>query len=347
MNVNLPTSMQWPCVAREHVPLAGRTTLKVGGSARWLLEPNTPEQLFEAYNACREAGIEPRILGGGANLIIADGEHAGVTLSTERLARTFRPLEIDEPPTPDALDVDPDNERGIRNDAASMGEIKAPAIDHDNPRLVAWAGATMPGLVRAAGELGWSGLEGLIGVPGHIGGGIAMNAGGRWGELFDVVELVRVITRSGELIDVPRADCQPSYRNGGLDALDGVIVVGVVLKLQLDNKLAVKARAREYLLEKRAAQPVTEASAGCIFKNPTELYQGERVGAGLLIDRLGLKGRARGKAHVSPLHGNFIVNEGGATATDVIELIREVRREVAERTGIELEVEVRRWGVEL
>ena len=149
--------------------------------------------------------------------------------------------------------------------------------------------------------------------------------------------------RDGEMRDVPRSETSPRYRNGGLDALDSVIVVGAVLKLEVDNKTAVRARARDFLLEKRAAQPVTEASAGCIFKNPTALYQGEKLGAGQLIDRLGLKGLSIGKAQVSHLHGNFIVNHGGATATDVLELIQAIQRAVFDQSGIELEIEVRRW----
>jgi UDP-N-acetylenolpyruvoylglucosamine reductase len=335
--------MKWPCVAREFVPLGQRTTLKVGGQARYLLEPSKPEELLAAYQACRERGIEPRILGGGANLIIADGVLDGVVITTERMGRTFRPLETDQPATPDALDLDPNADDSIKRDAQSLTDITAPAFDQKNPRLVTWAGASMPGVVRAASDLGWTGLEGLIGVPGQIGGGLAMNAGGRWGELFDVVELIRIITRDGEMRDVPRSETSPRYRNGGLDALDAVIVVGAVLKLEVDNKTAVRARARDFLLEKRAAQPVTEASAGCIFKNPTALYQGEKLGAGQLIDRLGLKGLSIGKAQVSHLHGNFIVNHGGATATDVLELIQAIQRAVFDQSGIELEIEVRRW----
>jgi UDP-N-acetylmuramate dehydrogenase len=342
-------TLTWPCAARAHVDLAPRTTLKVGGRAEWLLEPATPEELAAAYTAAREAGFEPRILGGGANLIIQDGLLEGVVLSTERLRRTFRPLETTDAIPAGALDTSDDAAEAesiaadARSLAAASGEITAPAIDRSNPRLVAWAGASIPGLVRTASELGWTGLEGLIGVPGSLGGGITMNAGGRWGELFDVVELVRVIGTDGELRDVLRADCQPSYRDGGLAAIDAAVVVGAVLCLELAHKKEVKERAREYLFEKRAVQPVTEASAGCIFKNPTELFEGEPVGAGLLIDRLGLKDRRRGAARVSPIHGNFIINEGGATATDVLALIHDLQREVEDKTGIQLEIEVKCW----
>jgi len=345
-------SPTWPCVARSHIELAKRTTLKVGGVAETFIEPSTPEELAAAYLAAREAGFAPtdiRVLGGGANLIIRDGVLGGVTISTELLRRTFRPLVTSDEMPAGALDTSDDAEAresiaaDARSLAAAAGEISAPAIDRGNPRLVVWAGATMPGLVRTASELGWTGLEGLIGVPGSLGGGIAMNAGGRWGELFDVVELIRVIGTDGVLRDVNRDACQPGYRNGGLAAIDAAIVVGAVLKLELANKKEVQARAREYLFEKKAVQPVTEASAGCIFKNPTQFYDGERVGAGLLIDRLGLKDRRRGAARVSPVHGNFIINEGGATATDVLGLIDDLQREVADQTGISLEIEVKRW----
>ena len=347
----------WPCPALRGAELGPRTTLKVGGRAAWLLEPGDPDVLREAWLAAREAGCDfrrydteedlaadrgsssgpgaptLRVLGGGANLVVGDGDLDMVVLATSAMRRTFRPLDPGEALT---------EEEAV---ASSVGvhEPAAPSIAVDDPRLVCWAGASMPGLVRTATELGWTGLEGLIGVPGNLGGGLAMNAGGKWGELWDVVDLVRVLTPDGELVDVPRDQASPGYRDGGLDRIGAAVVVGAVLRLELSTKKEVEGRAREFLFEKRAAQPVTEASAGCVFQNPSEEWQGRRWSAGLLIDHLGLKGRRRGAAVVSELHGNYLLNEGGATAADVFALIDELRHEVADRTGIELAVEVKRW----
>ena len=326
---------EWPCVALAKAPLAHRTTLKVGGSTEWLLEPGDPDELRDAWLAARERGYTPRLLGGGANLIIEDGLHPGVVISTERVRRTFRPLEPGQT-------IDPENL--TKEEAMQLLDIKAPAIAQDDPRLIVWAGASLPGLVRAASDLGWSGLEGLIGVPGTLGGAIAMNAGGRWGEMWDVVDMVRVLNVDGEFVDIPRAEASPSYRNGGMG---DNIVVGAVLRLRLDHKKVVAERAREYLLAKRKVQPVTEASAGCMFKNPGGPKAGgeaaEGLSAGRLIDELGLKGRSRGGAVISELHGNFVVNRGGATSEDVFGLIEELIQVVGEQRGVDLEVEVKRW----
>ena len=328
-------SIEWPCVALANSPLAKRTTLKVGGSAEWLLEPSTPDELREAYLVAKEHKLEIRVLGGGANLIIDDGVLPGVVISTERVRRTFRPLDPGEVIHPDDM---------TEEQANKLFDIEAPAIAVNDPRLIVWAGASLPGLVRAASLLGWSGLEGLIGVPGTLGGGIAMNAGGRWGELWDVVDMVRILRPDGEFEDIQRADANPGYRNGGLGEC---IVVGAVLRLTLDNKHRVAARQREYLLEKCKVQPVTESSAGCIFKNPGGPKAGGEnsgeISAGRLIDELGLKGLERGAAAVSKLHGNFIVNRGGATATDVFGLISEIQSRVQEARNVELEIEVKRW----
>ncbi len=302
--------------------------MKVGGHVEWLLEPTSPEELREAWLAARELGGPLRILGGGANLLIHDGLLPGVVIATDRLDRLFRPGIHSEQ---DPLDARPED----------MGCV-APAERTHDPRLVAWCGTSLPGIVRAAQELGWSGLEGLVGVPGQLGGGIAMNAGGRWGELWDVVELVRLLTPDGEIVDRVRADCAPAYRNGNLA---GAVVLGAVLRLEPENKHAVKDRMRQYLLEKKAVQPVTESSSGCIFKNPDPERSAGRS-AGKLIDDLGLKGLTRGAAEVSRLHGNFIINTGGAQACDVVSLIDEVTRRVEDETGIHLEQEVQVWSAE-
>ena len=298
--------------------------MRVGGRVQWLLEPKTPDELCRALESAREQGLPVRMLGGGANLIVQDGELPGVVIATDCLDRVFRP----DVSTGD----DPFEEE------APVSRV-APVARDDDPRLVAWCGSSLPGLVRKASELGWTGLEGLVGVPGHLGGGVMMNAGGRWGDLWDVIESVRVLGMDGEVRDLARADCDPQYRDGNLG---DVVVVAAVLKLTPDNSFAVKDRAKQYLLEKNKLQPVTEASSGCIFKNPDpELSDGR--GAGKLIDDLGLKGLEKGAAMVSQRHGNFIINQGGATSADVLGLIDEVRARVADATGIELGIEVRRW----
>jgi UDP-N-acetylenolpyruvoylglucosamine reductase len=216
-----------------------------------------------------------------------------VVIATERLRRLFRPESEDDP-----------------GEFALPTSRVAPVERTRDPRLVAWCGATLPSLVQAAKALGWSGLEGLAGVPGKLGGGIAMNAGGRVGELWDVVERVRVIDERGELVDLERSQCAPRYRDGGLG---GRVVVGAVLRLAVDHPEAVKERTRDYLVAKNRVQPVSELSAGCIFKNPDPALSGGRS-AGRLVEECGGKGRVRGGAIVSELHGNFIVNRAGATS---------------------------------
>lgn len=319
-------TLDWPCAALREAELAGRTTIRVGGRAEWLLEPAHPDEFVAAWNAARERGFEPRVLGGGANLIVPDGVLRGVVITTERMLRVFRPHADD----------------GAREgDEFTPQRLALVPLEREaDARLVAWAGCSLPGLVRVTRDLGWSGFEALAGVPGHLGGGIAMNAGGRFGATWDVVESVRVLTPEGELRQLARAQCSPRYRDGALGA---AIVLGAVLRFRVDQRAAVQARVREYLRQKSAVQPVTERSSGCVFKNPDpELSDGRS--AGELVEAAGAKGLARGDAHVSEKHGNFIVNRGRARARDVLDLIEEVRARVADHGGIRLENEVKVWS---
>jgi UDP-N-acetylmuramate dehydrogenase len=295
--------------------------MHVGGTAEWLLEPATPQELAQAVCAARESGCEPRILGGGANLIVGDGVLPGVVIATDRMKRLFRPR---------------DASAGL---AAEADARIAPSPREEGLCLVAWAGTTHQKLVSTASELGWSGLECLAGVPGQAGGGVAMNAGGRWGEMWDVVQRVLVVDERGELVELPRAECAPRYRNGGLGAK---IVASALLELELDSVAAVRERTREYLLSKNEVQPVSEWSAGCVFENPPKELSGG-LSAGQLVERCGLKGTRVGDAEISPLHGNFVVNRGRATARDVLALIDLARAKVADATGVRLELEVKVW----
>ena len=180
--------------------------MKVGGRAEFLLEPANPQELAEAYLAAREwcdehPERELRVLGGGANLIIPDGTLQGVVLGTDRMRRVFRPHE--------EQDDDP-----LKSGEGTVPNARVAFDRESDPRLVAWCGASMPGLARMATQLGWTGLEGLVGVPGSLGGGLAMNAGGRWGEVWDTVERVMVLDPEGELRELTRDECTPGYRNG-------------------------------------------------------------------------------------------------------------------------------------
>ncbi len=322
------SSKSWPCAALADADLSARTTIGVGGRAEWLLEPATPEELRKAIAAAREEGFVSRILGGGANLIVGDGRLAGVVIATDRLQRLFRPGR-DVPSEESLRDLGPDLR--VAPDPRSG--------DDEDARFVAWAGVSMPRVVSATQKLGWTGLEGLVGVPGNVGGGVAMNAGGRWGEMWDAVERVLLVDERGQFRELPREECAPAYRNGNLGTS---VVASAVLRLRPDDPARVLERCRDYLGQKKRAQPVTEKSAGCIWKNPDPAKSGG-LSAGQLVERCGCKGRARGDAVVSPLHGNFVLNRGRATASDVLLLIREVHDLVLEKSGVDLEREVKVW----
>ena len=320
-------SSDWPCAALPSASLRERTTLKVGGTVEWLVEPKSPEELVAAVKHAREQGISVRILGGGANLLIVSETLAGCVISTDNMNRNFRPTDLEEGSELAGAD-------------APLARV-APAPASEDPRLVLWAGMRLQGLVRVAYELGFRGVELLSGVPGHVGGALAMNAGSRdWG-FWDQVERVWLLDpRSGEVFERRREECSPTYRDGHLE---GTIALACVLHFEPDDKTLLKRESLDYLRAKDAAQPVKLRSAGCVWKNP-DPEQSDGRGAGKLVDDLGLTGLAVGDAVVSSQHGNFVLNNGGATGREVLELIEEVERRVLEETGIQLAREVRQWG---
>lgn len=202
------------------------------------------------------------------------------------------------------------------------------------PVVRAAAGEPLPGLIRLAERHGLAGLERFAGIPGTIGGALAGNAGGPAGAgaIGDRVRRVRVLGRDGVARWLPREALGLRYR--GAD-LDGAYVLAVELALERGDRAALKAARQEALRRKAAIQPLDARSAGCFFKNPP----GDS--AGRLIDACGLKGLSRGGARVSPVHANFVVNDGDATVDDVLALACEVRRRVREARGVVLEAEVR------
>ncbi len=207
-------------------------------------------------------------------------------------------------------------------------------IRWDGPQVTAGAAVDMAKLTLASARRGLSGLECMAGVPGTLGGCIRMNAGGKYGEIGSVVRRVWTVDRSGCRREWKQEELGFRYRGC---ALQDEIIERAELELSPTEAARTMARYREIWEFKRRSQPLSSHSAGCIFKNPPG------ASAGALIDRAGLKGTTVGGAAVSAQHANFIVASRGASATDVIRLIRLVRRRVKESFGVDLELEVKLW----
>lgn len=196
------------------------------------------------------------------------------------------------------------------------------------------AGVSFPRLVRESVARGLGGIESLCGIPGTLGGALVMNAGGRFGDLAPHVDWVDTLGDDGAIERLPGTAIAFGYRQS---SLAGRVVVGGRLKLSSTDPEPLMSRYREVLTAKEATQPLSARSAGCLFKNPGGQSAGE------LIDRCGLKGFVVGGARVSEVHANFVVNDGAAKASDVIDLATAVRDRVFDRTKVELELEVKVW----
>ncbi|MCF8120350.1 MAG: UDP-N-acetylmuramate dehydrogenase, partial [Deltaproteobacteria bacterium] len=190
--------------------------------------------------------------------------------------------------------------------------------------------------LRTCRDRGLGGLEFLSGIPGTLGGAVAMNAGAFGKEVGERVEAIRVITPAGGLLEREKEDLRFSYRSLQLDR--GAIITLVRVKLESVGREAVFERMAGYLRQKKALQPLGYPSAGSVFKNPVGDY------AGRLIEAAGLKGKRVAGAMISKRHANFIVNTGGATASDILALMNLIQQEVKRISGIQLEPEIRILG---
>jgi UDP-N-acetylmuramate dehydrogenase len=283
------------------------TWFGIGGRADRLARPASIDEL----RRCLRIDPNLRLLGDGANLLV-DDEGVGelvVCLSNRALAHW--------------------------------------SIDRSSGRVVAQAGANLPKLILETVRLGLAGLEGLGGIPATIGGAAVMNAGGAFGQIADAIAKVHGLGRDGAAFTLERDEIDFRYRHSGLNHL---ILTSVEFELREEDPATLRARLKEVMEYKKGSQPMAERSAGCVWKNPTLLHDlpdigptGERVSAGMLIDRAGCKGLRVGGASVSPRHANFVVTELGARAHDVIELMDQTRRRVHDTFGVTLEPEVVIW----
>ena len=227
----------------------------------------------------------------------------------------------------------------VRDEGVSGVVVRLPrelfsAVTVDGTTVRAQAGALLSHVITQAVRAGLAGLELLTGIPGTVGGALHGNAGGKAGDIGQFVQEATVLTATGELFVRKEDELAFAYRTSSLDEL---VILDATFELAHDDPDEIARRMRKVWITKKASQPLSHQSAGCIFKNPRGQSSGQ------LIDRAGLKGTRVGGAEISDRHANFVVTHEGAKADDVIRLIELARSRVLERFGVELELEVQIW----
>ena len=291
---------------REHEPLAPFTTLRVGGPADLLAEVRSADEALEVVRLAREASVRVAWLGGGSNLLVAD--------------------------------------RGVRGLVVRWhgGALSSPAPG----RVRAEAGVTINGLVRYTIGHALAGVAEWAGTPGTVGGALHGNAHFRGRMISETIVSVRVASPDGTVVDLPEAEMEFGYDRSRLQRT-GEVALAADFRVTAGDPAALRDEARRSLGFRKSTQPLALPSAGCVFQNPdasVRLPAGLPASAGALVDAAGLKGASCGAARVSPVHANFVVNEGGASAREVAALIDRMREAVAERFGVRLEEEIVRVG---
>jgi UDP-N-acetylmuramate dehydrogenase len=296
---------------RANVALAPFTTFHVGGPAEWLIETRSSDEILAVLRIAHDARLPVTLLGGGSNVLVSDRGVKGIVVR------------------------------------ARGGDVARVADD----RIRADAGVTINGLVRWTINHGVAGLEAWAGTPGTVGGAIYGNAHFAGRLIGDLVDGVRVATRDGVVQDMPAEAMAFGYDRSRLQS-SREILLSAVFRVSSGDPADLRATARTSLAFRKRTQPLDTPSAGCIFQNPEPgrdvVPDGIPWSAGALVDRAGLKGAASGAARVSPTHGNFIVNEGAATAAEIRQLIDRCRGAVRDRFGVDLREEIvyiGEWGL--
>lgn len=285
-----------------------RTTLRLGGRALAEIKVFSAEGLLRLPKELARLGGAPFVLGRGSNVLARDGELPVVLV---------RPV--------------------MRSVGRGSGSWELVREDGNGVLVCVAAGTPLPGLVRSFCERGWSGMEGMAGIPGSLGGAVAMNAGSFGSETAQVLRKVHVFTPGRGLRWVGSADYETGYRRFRLkEQAEFFVVAAAELELARTKPEVTMARMRESMAKKKATQPIKAWSAGSAFKNP-----GPGVSAGRLLDEAGLRGFKLGGMAFSGMHANFLVNLGQGTADQALELIDLAKDKVREMSGHDLELEVR------
>ncbi|MDB5660386.1 MAG: UDP-N-acetylenolpyruvoylglucosamine reductase [Cypionkella sp.] len=289
-----------------HRPLADLTWLRVGGPADWLFQPADEADLCD-FLAALDPAIPVFPMGVGSNLIVRDGGLRGVVI---RLGRGFNTITCD-------------------------GTVTAGAASLDAH------------VARKAAEAGLD-LTFLRTIPGSIGGAVRMNAGCYGSYVADHLISARCVARSGEIVELPAADLHLAYRQSQLP--EGCVIVSATFRADPGDPATLEARMTDQIAKRDASQPTKDRSAGSTFRNPIghsstgRADDSQELKAWKVIDDAGMRGFTLGGAQMSPMHSNFLINTGGASAADLEDLGEEVRKRVFQQSGITLEWEIMRVG---
>ena len=285
-------------VVLYHEPMVKHTTWRIGGPADILAIPEDISQIEELLRLAISNEIPYFVLGRGSNLLVRDG--------------------------------------GIRGLVIKLGEAFS-GYTIDGNEITVKSGRTIVSTAHVAMKNGLSGLEFATGIPGTVGGAVVMNAGAHGSEMKDVLKLVQVLTRGGEVKSRSARELNFHYRTSALRD-SGDVVLSATFALAPGNVEEMLAKVKRWSMHRQATQPLSFPSCGSVFRNPAGDY------AARLIEAAGLKGKRIGDAMISDLHANFIVNIGHASAKDVMALMDYAKQQVLQQFGIELMPEVRLVG---
>ena len=283
-----------------HESLKKYTMTKLGGKADVFVMPETEEEAEGIVKYTYENQVPLLLLGNGSNMVVRDG---GV--------------------------------RGIVMNFSKLNEIRV-----EGDQIYAQSGALIIDVSKKAAEESLTGFEFACGIPGSVGGAMAMNAGAYGGEINDVIVHSVVLTREGERLVLTKEELELGYRKS-IIAKKGYLVLSSLFQLSKGDKKAIDEKIADLTFQRESKQPLEYPSAGSVFKRPLGYF------AGKLIQDSGLQGKGVGGAEVSTKHAGFIINKGNATASDYIQTIEMVQRVVKEKFGVDLELEVKIVGEDL
>lgn len=278
-------------------PMKKHTTFRVGGPAEYYMIPKRDE-IEALIRLCNHYNIPFLIIGNGSNLLVSD--------------------------------------RGIRGAVIEIGK-EMDEIQIEGERIVVQAGALLSKTAHRAMKESLTGMEFAAGIPGCVGGAVAMNAGAYGGEIKDILSCVTILTKEGEVKKLSAKELELSYRHSIISAKE-YIVLDAEFVLKKGEREQIESRMEELKERRVEKQPLEYPSAGSTFKRPEGYF------AGKLIMDAGLRGFQVGGAAVSEKHCGFVINRGDATAADIYQLIQEVQKEVSRRFGVKLEPEVKMVG---